>query len=216
MRMTLAESRIVITAAICFLGCLITLGPARAQSKLLLINTAQTIGANVYNLALQYRGNIFAVGPRTWLVKAKIGIGKRIEVGNDYDLSHNRASLWQWNGKYVMPVDQRTAIGIGFQNLGRHDNWEPYAVVSRYVSLKTRITLGVSDSASGDIFLAGLDGSMSKRWHWMTDYNTGPDGYASGGFLCILNKRWTTKFGAILQRDGRNNIHLEFIYNERY
>ena len=202
----------------CGLGLLTTGIPAFCLTTLIVIPTAETIGAGKYRAAAQAEGAEFGLGDSTWALKTKFGLGERVEAGVNFDLGSDADTMLLWKAKYVFPVqkDNRTAAGVGLDSLGKHSKFAPYAVVTHDLRI-AHVHLGLVRAESAIRFFVGADGKVGERWHAMADYTNGTGNFASVGAEYDLDDHWRLRAGVLIPNDAHNpQVSIEFKYTSLY
>lgn len=154
-------------------------------SGLVVIPTVDTVGARQFSIELQNDGRVPSVTADATLINTEIGLGERLEVGADFDLSHEAPTRVLFNAKYLAvkaPGGKRSAA-VGIFNLGRHVEAAPYVVGAQ--------SLGALRMHAGSMALQGrwrpflgLDWPVTQRLTLMGDYTSGKENVSSVGLQC--------------------------------
>ncbi|MHB9026873.1 MAG: hypothetical protein ACYC7E_22290 [Armatimonadota bacterium] len=178
--------------------------PAWASySGLLIIPTAETVGAGQFTVYLQVDGQIPDTVADTYLLDTEFGIGDRLEVGVDYDLSAGADPRWLFNAKYLfaeMP-GLHAALAAGVTDVGNHLRPTPYVVMSKEHGA-FRGHLGLMRIDGENDWFAGLDGAVNDKVTLMADYTSGDENGTSVGFDYALNDSLSISPGVVFPNDG--------------
>jgi hypothetical protein len=192
----------------CVLATLAGAGPASAATTgLLLIPTADTIGANQYQLQLEMDGSSPPAGVQYWFLDTEAGLGDKWELGVDINLPMTPRPRVLANWKYAFaPVDPGRAGGaVGI------DTWDERLASGGYV-LGTadlgpiRLTAGGTYLFGAGRLLAGIDTGFRHRLTWMADYVSGNGLYSSVGFNYSAGRDVQVQAGLIFPNDGGNTF----------
>jgi hypothetical protein len=168
-------------------------------SGLILIPTTDVTGAYTWAIDVQYQGYSRAFRTDALILNTEIGIGDRVEVGFDADITSQVEVERRFllNGKVVLfrSEEKGFALAAGFTNY--HSRFAPiaYVVGSKDFGV-LRAHAGVQydrDAHRWDGFV-GLDRTFESGWAVMADYTGGEENYSSVGF----GKQFTERFGLFL------------------
>jgi hypothetical protein len=172
----LAVISVVVLLAICSFpafGC---------YSGLMLIPTAETVGANKYGLDAQLDGVYPALSEDLRILNTEFGIGERFEAGVDFDLSKDAATRLLLNAKYMLSQDAKTrpALAVGFCNTGQHVRTITYlAATHDFTTLRGH--LGMIRIEDEDSWFIGADREIAPKLTLMADYTSGKSNFSSLG-----------------------------------
>ncbi|MEI6519702.1 MAG: hypothetical protein WCO98_06645 [bacterium] len=181
----LSLAAIIITAAIPALAC---------YSGLVLIPSADTVGAKQYSVELQMDGSISKPKADTFYINSQVGITDNVEVGVDYDLSKGVSSRVLLNAKYrfIKSADGKQAAAIGICNLTSKNKSNPYLAGTQDFNI-LRGHVGLMEINEKTRFFIGIDRDINDKLNLMADYTSGDDNYSSIG----ANYQITDKFGVL-------------------
>ncbi|HOS42641.1 MAG TPA: hypothetical protein PK794_03035, partial [Armatimonadota bacterium] len=183
-------------------------------SGLTVIPTADTVGAGQYGIELQADGPTSPFESDTHILNTEIGLGDRVEVGVDFDLSKGADPRVLFNGKYVFATggDGALALAAGVQNIGNGLTAVPYLVGTRDFTA-CRGHLGVQRAEGNTRPFVGIDAPLGARWTLMADYTAGDENSASAGVNYQFTDRVGLLGGLIFPNDGSGTgftVHLVF------
>jgi len=191
--------------------------PALAcYSGLLIIPTADSVGANQYDIELQTDGITRKMKADTYLLNMEFGFGNRVEVGVDVDLHEKSDDRLFVNGKFVFAktADGKLALAGGICNSAPHLQGSLYLVATGDCRL-FRITLGAMNFTGKHQIITGIDKTLNPHLTLMADYSGGKENYSSVGLNYHFNDRIGIMAGVEipndhLLNDQRYSIHLIF------
>jgi len=225
--------------------------PAHAGfSGLIIVPTADTVGAHTVDLDVQGGDSAstppnpygaFQVLPppfpplpklagETSALESEAGLGNRLEVGYDLQLSDKFTSVGMANAKYVLVATKggRAALAVGIANIRDKAQAVRYGVLSVNTPV-ARLHLGALRAYNGFIghpetfgFL-GLDRQLTKRLTLMADITEGnnngwsvgakyvvtPRVYVKAGFECP--NETINPYAAMMPTLGKHNNQLEVV-----
>lgn len=157
--------------------------PARAaHTGLLIIPTAETVGAQTYLIEPQFDGTFPARRAETRVLNIEFGIGRRFETGVDFDLSEDAPTRLLLNAKYLLAPGggDAPALAVGVTNVGRDVKSAPYLVVTHDFEI-SRVHLGTAHIEGRDRWFVGVDRALGERLTVLADYTSGADNFSSVG-----------------------------------
>jgi hypothetical protein len=186
-------------------------------SGLLVIPTADTVGANQYDIELQVDGTTEKLKADTYLLNTQFGLGNRLELGVDVDLHEKTDDRFLFNGKYVLAksADGKLAIAAGVCNFSSTGDLDanPYLVATRDFGV-LRGTLGTTYLNKQTQAIIGIDKALNPHLTLMADYTTGNNNYTSAAFNYHFTDRVGLMAGVELPNssanDTRFSVHLVF------
>jgi hypothetical protein len=195
----------VVLPSLAFIALLLfsALPSLACYSGLVIIPTAETVGADTLSLDLQVDGSFARQTGDTKIINTEFGLGSRWEAGVDYDASDGADSRWFGNAKYLALEDRATApaLALGITNVGRHITAVPYAVASHDFSV-VQGHLGWGRFESKDRWFAGVDKDLNEKLSIMADYTSGDDNASSIGLNYDLGHCWSVCLGAMYPNGG--------------
>jgi len=212
--MTLHYHSLLLLIALVFAAAL----PSMAcYSGLLVIPTADTVGANQYDIELQADGTTDKLKADTYILNTQFGLGKRLELGVDVDLHEKTDDRFLFNGKYILAksTDGKHAIAAGVCNFSPTADIDspPYLVATLDFGA-LRGTLGATYLNTQTQAIVGIDKTVNPRLTLMADYTTGKDNYTSVAFYYHFVDRVGVMAGVELpnssENDKRISVHLVF------
>lgn len=199
-----------------WLVCLAVLAAAPAfatYSGLLIIPTAETVGADQYSIEVQMDGDVSEATADGWLLNTQFGFGERFEAGLDFDLSSHvdEGARLLLNWKYLPLVDNRRrfCVAIGVFNTHPQHRSTPYLVTTWDASL-LRVHGGLQRCDGTAHWLVGADRAFD-RLTLMADYTEGSENFASAGFNYQFSDVIGLMAGLLFPNDGSKTgftIHL--------
>ena len=171
---------------------------------LLIIPTAETVGADQYSLQVDANGQVRRSAFNGWLLNSQFGFGDRLEAGADYDLSSDagQGARFLLNWKYLTLVDNRHRLyaAIGHFNAHPQHSPTPYLVIS-WDPGAVRLHSGLQRGDGHVEWLVGIDRSFD-RLTLMADYTQGAGNSASAGFGYRLSDAVDLSAGLLFPNDG--------------
>jgi hypothetical protein len=193
-------------------------------SGLLVIPTADTVGANQYCLDCQVDGATTRMTSDTYLLNTQFGVGDRLEVGVDADLAKDADARFFFNGKYVLDTrkDGTFAVAAGVCNCTTSGDLDesPYLVATRDFTAY-RGTAGVMRIDGRTAAIIGVDKTLDDRTLVTADYTTGEENGASAAFCYDFNDSTSIMAGVMLPNSGsvsdaRYSVHLSLTGSYRH
>lgn len=187
-------------------------------SGLIVIPTAETVGAGQYGLEAQMDGSSLGSGSTARILNTELGIGERWEAGVDFDLSKESDSRALLNCKCVFAQDQRynTSFCVGTCNVARRFKQSPYLVATHDCSA-FRVHLGEMHLEGNNCWFTGVDCGMGEHLTLMADYTSGDENCSSLGFNYQLNKDFGILGGVMFPNgDGDTLFTLHFCLGGSY
>ncbi len=108
-----------------------------------------------------------------------------VEVGLDASLVGNGG----WcNVKWRFYKDRgiRSAVAIGIQNVGTHDDPQPYLVGFKHITHRYRLHFGTIKNIHRLRAMFGIDGPIGNITTFMADYISGPGNFSTIGVNLML------------------------------
>ncbi|MHB9130117.1 MAG: hypothetical protein ACYDBB_03380 [Armatimonadota bacterium] len=189
--------------------------PVRAcYSGLVLIPTADMVGANNFSLDAQVDGSLPECEVDLKLLNTQFGFGDRFEAGVDFDLSDNADTRALFNAKYLLATYQggKGALAVGTSNIGNHLTSLPYLVATQDLTA-LRGHAGVIRIDGRNRWFVGADRALNEQCTLMGDYTHGEENYSSLGLEYCPNDRWSVLAGVQFPNEGgatRFSMHLVF------
>lgn len=202
----------------CLALVLAAAAPAAGVTKILIVPTARTIGANRYSIDLDRKEPLFDASLQRLNLTGKIGIGERVqlEAKAPLELQSDRAVLFSGKYTFILEDNKRTAAALGFENLGHGSQVAPYLALSRLYT-PVDVTIGVSRGAESKMaYYTGIEYRPNERLHVLADYNTGGMAFAAGGFQYDFSRLWSVKGGLEFQHGEATDTLFKVIYNGTY
>ncbi|MHB9037565.1 MAG: hypothetical protein ACYC64_12935 [Armatimonadota bacterium] len=201
---------------------LVILQPVFALSKIIVVPTARTIGANRYQVDITHKEPLFDASALSFDIGVKAGIGKRGQLETKVPLQGNGDNVLFF-GKYTFAVasEARIALAVGIENVGNGSQAVPY-LVSSCMFEPVDFTAGVARGASGVArFFTGIDYQVGKRLHILADYNTGNHNtentvYASAGFQYVFSGDWSLKSAWEANRGSASDMMVKVAFSSNY
>ena len=184
-------------------------------SGLMLIPTAETVGANQYGLDAQLDGVYPALKEDLRMLNTEFGIGERFEAGVDFDLSEDAPTRLLLNAKYLLSQDAKTrpALAVGFCNMGRHIRTIPYLVATHDFKI-LRGHLGIIRTEEDDSWFAGADREIAPKLTLMADYTSGKSNFSSLGIGYEFTENLSLSAGILFPNtsgdEQRFTFHLAY------
>jgi hypothetical protein len=172
-------------------------------SGLVLIPTAETVGADQFSLDLQVDGSFPRQATDTYIINTEFGFGPRFEAGVDFDLSEEAESRTFFNAKYLLTEDREKApaLALGITNVAEGVQAVPYLVMSHdFQSLRGH--LGVGRFEDKNRWFAGMDRGIAENLTFMADYTSGAENASSVGLNYEFNDCWSVCLGAMFPNEG--------------
>lgn len=190
--------------------------PAFASySGLVIIPTAETVGADQYSLEYQYNGVIQGETANVNLLNTEIGIGNRFETGIDFGLSRDADSFVLGNIKYLLYDKRDKALGLGVYNWGSNIKSSPYITGLRDFGI-LRLHLGGIRIEGENQWFVGTDRTFGK-WTIVADYTSGEGNFSSAGLYYQVNDRLAITAGAVFTNySEESSFSLLFTYGAPY
>ena len=197
-------TRVQLLPAACALGAFLAAGPAfPAATGLLLIPTADTIGAKEYQLQLEIDGSTSPAATQYWFLDTEAGLGEKWELGVDINLAMSPRPRVLADFKYafasVDPGRVGGAVGI--------DTWDERLLSGPYV-LGTadlgpiRFTTGGTYLYGAGRLMAGIDTGFRHRLTWMADYVSGAGFFSSVGVNYSAGRDVQVQAGLVFPNNG--------------
>jgi len=187
-----------------FFVCLACAQGGRAcacHTGLVVIPTADTVGAGAVCLEAQFDGSVRGAQVDTRLLNTQFGLGPRIEAGVDFDLSEDPPCPAFFNAKYVYPIrGKASAAALGTFDVGSGLRASPYVVITRTVR-DFRIHTGGIRTDGNNRWLVGADAKAGERLTLMADYTAGQENSSSLGAYY----QFTGSFGVLAGAEFRND-----------
>ncbi len=214
------------TLRVLLLACTLLLAavaPSLAcYSGLLVIPTADTVGANQYDIETQFDGTVKMVKVDTYLLNTELGFSNRFEAGVDVDLRNKTDDRFLFNGKYLLAksADGKLAAAAGVCNCAPHLESTPYLVATQNFC-RIRGTLGASYLYHNTAAIIGVDKTFTPHLTLIADYTTGKSNFYSVGINYHYNTRVGIMAGVEFPNDRELNttrfsVHLVFNGPYRY
>jgi hypothetical protein len=187
-------------------------------SGLLVIPTADALGADQYDIELQVDGAAEKLKADTYLLNTQFGIGDRLELGVDVDLAEEADERLLFNGKYILgtSADGLLAVAVGICNCTTSADLEesPYLVATRDCTTY-RGTLGLMYLNGKTEAVVGVDKALDDQMMLAADYTTGDENTSSAAFSYTCSDRTSLMAGVMLPNNGsladaRYSVHLCF------
>ena len=200
----------------CFLLLVLNALPAYATyTGLLIIPTAETVGADQYSVEYQYDGVIEGQNIITNFINTEIGIGNRIETGFDFGLEKDEKPFIIGNAKYLLSKSNEQALAVGVYGWGQNTKSFPYIVGLKDLGV-FRFHFGGIRANDKNEWFVGADRTFDK-WTLMADYTSGSGNFSSAGFYYQSNDRFGVSAGAVFTNDSLDsNLTMQFIYGASY
>ncbi len=169
---------------------------------LVLIPTADTVGAKQYGIEFQTDGSMTQLKADAFILNTEYGITDNVEAGIDYDFSSGVDSRVLFNAKYcfLKSADEKQAIAIGICNLTSKNKSNPYLIGTKDFKI-LRGHVGLMEIDEKTRYFVGIDHDINDKCSVMTDYTSGNDNYSSIG----TNYQITDKFGVLAGIQLPNN-----------
>jgi hypothetical protein len=167
-------------------------GPVCAAfSGLTLIPTADVMDPGQVCVDYQVDGPFpVGSGPEAVLLNTQYGVGSRVEVGIDFDLSEGAPTGAVFNGKLaLLPVETGLGVAVGSFNAGEHLVPTTYGVATLDLG-RLRCHLGVQDSPEETGVLSGLDVSVSEQLQLWAEHISGDEGASALSLSYQFGPRW--------------------------
>lgn len=175
-------------------------GLRAATSGLLIIPTADTVGAGLYQLQLAlYSGTPHV--RNQWFLQNEIGIGDRWEFGADFNLHFGSDPAFLGNAKYSFPASKRLQLAVGFSNWEEQLSSGAFFLGTNDLGA-VRLTAGLTNVYGVNRFLAGVDTGFDHGVTYMADYTSGAGAYSSAGVSFQFGSRLSLQVGAVFPNDG--------------
>lgn len=201
-----------------FVGCVVVqfalVSPAIAMTKIIIVPTARTMGANRYGIDLDRKAPLFNASDRKLDISPKIGLGERVQLEAKIPLE---GSSVLFAGKYMFATTDKnaTAAAIGIENVGEGSAAVSYLALS-HLFKPVDLTIGGADGGDSGVFFTGVDIQTSKKMHVLADYNTGSKFYTSAGFQYEFTKHLGIKTGIKVPREGKADLVIKLQYSNGY
>lgn len=177
----LGRRRVIAAGAIAVL--MLASGAARAaHTGLVIIPTAETVGADHYIIEPQFDGTFPPRRAETRILNTEFGLGDRCEAGVDFDLSRDPPTRLLFNAKYLLLAGGAgtPALAVGVTNVG-HDVRSAPHLVATLRSRALRGHLGAARIEGETRWFFGADHALSGRLTLMADYTSGQENFSSAG-----------------------------------
>lgn len=189
-----------------------------AYTGLLIIPTAEVVGANQCCIEFEYDRPFASAAPTTRLLNTEFGFGDRLEAGVDTDFGTepDEGARLLLNAKYLLPLTDRLSVAAGVFNTHPQHNPQSYVVFSQDATL-LRLHGGVLHDDESTRWFTGADKGLRDRLTVMADYTSGDENFATAGFEYFVNDRLSVMGGLLFPNDHSKtwfSIHL--IYSGPY
>jgi hypothetical protein len=169
------------TRPLCLLSALLVVSLAGAYpTSLNVIPTADCLDRGRVRAEVEWDADTSTAAGGSWGVYLQAGLTDRLEVGLD-GVDFTRQADWQLNLKALLCAETATrpAVAVGLLDAGEGLLDNAYLVLSRQMG-QFRAHGGLSRTA-GTQGLLGLEYYWDDRTGVLTDWTTGPEGYATLG-----------------------------------
>jgi len=170
---------------------LIVVGPCAwaCYSGLTLIPTVDTVGAGMLSIEGQVDSSTSPIHAETYILNTEFGIGERLEVGLDFDLSDGAESRVLLNGKYVLfPYrDRALSVAAGACNVANDVRTTPYLTCC-VGAPSLKVHFGAMRTESHNRWFAGIHKPLSRRVCIMADHISGDENFSAVGLECDLGR----------------------------
>jgi hypothetical protein len=189
--------------ALCMTGGLVH----AATFGLLLIPTADTVGANQYQLQFELDGSLSQASTQYWFLDTEFGLGDRWELGVDINLRQSPSPRVFANWKYTFaPVGLgRVGVAVGVDNWDEKPATGPYALTTTDFG-PVRITAGTTYLFGSQRLLTGIDTGFRHRLTWVADYISGPSLFTSFGANYVISDSLQIQAGVVLPNSGGGTL----------
>ena len=189
-----------------------------SPTGLLLIPTADTIGAGRYQLQLEVDGSLSPSPFQYWLLDTEAGVASNVELGVDVNLLMRPQPRVFTNWKYAFaPVGRgRVGAAFGMGNWNEQPLTGPYALSTADLG-RVRITSGVTYLFRAYRFMAGIDTGFRRKLTWMADYVSGPDLFLSAGFSYEIGPDYQLLAGLVFPNSGGGTLFtVQFAWGGKF
>lgn len=197
--------------AIIIISCLLIASECCAQTGLLVIPTAEIVGAGFLDLEYQINAPMLGgTGKSVNQINTLYGFSDKVEAGIDVDLSggvHNRAIM---NFKYLFAGESgERAAALGIYDVGPGFSQIPYSV-GTYVLPKFRMSAGLQYHNNEVEPFIGIDRLLKGRADVCADWTAGDENFSSVGLLYTISDTWGGQLGVFLPNSSENERYLTF------
>ncbi|MHB9036709.1 MAG: hypothetical protein ACYC64_08580 [Armatimonadota bacterium] len=179
-------------------------------SGLLVIPTADLVPVGQYSLETQYDFSTpISSDTSTLFFNTQFGLAKGLELGVDFDLSHNADGRVIGNGKYVFDILDMP-LAFGFSSINSRFKSLPYTATIFALPFG-RVHLGLLGSEGRTRWFTGVDRALGDKWTAMADYSSGEENYASAALNYAVSDSFGVLAGTEFPNDGSPviySIHL--------
>ncbi len=179
-----------------------------AYSGLMLIPTADVLGPGQVCVDYYFDGG-FPVGSGVGcaLFDTQYGIGNRMEVGLDFDLTKDADTIPLFNAKVMLrPIDTGLGAALGVHTIGEHIRSTTYLITTKPVTENLRLHAGAQrtpeDETQG---IAGLDYYCEGRLGFFAEYTSGDGNSSMLSAYYQLTGRWGVALGWGIPNDSESD-----------
>ncbi len=169
-----------------------------AYSGLMLIPTADVLAPGEVCVDYYCDGD-FPVGGGIGaaVVESQYGVGRRAEVGLDFDLTKGADTIPVLNGKVLLcPADRGLGLALGVYNVGEGVSPISYLVATRELGGYCRVHLGVQRTPEQEMqTLAGAEYCFEGRLSLAAEYLAGEENSSMISAYYQFTDDWGAAFG---------------------
>jgi hypothetical protein len=210
---------VLITRVLAVVVLLVAAASAHAaHTGLVIIPTAETVGAGQYSAELEVGGALSDFATDTRILNTQFGFNDRFEAGLDFDFSRGSDTDVLVNAKYLFSVDNRREIYLAAGTCNTHPNAKcsPYIVCTKCLK-PCRLHLGGIRTEGNNRWFTGIDRGLNDRLTVMADFTSGDENYSSAGFEQALSGRFSVLAGALFPNaGGATEYTLQLVYAAAY